>query len=156
MSDSIKLKIAERINEIQGNVKLNFTVPEEIDSIINLTRSQLKSMGGEELSINCIRLSQYALFIKTEINKIKSAESWCEANLDSIVGREIPNTNGYGLAEKSLVIKRSDPVAKELEQARLQFTSRKLLLDDIDRKIEFLANSMKSLAIEKRGSFHER
>jgi hypothetical protein len=135
---------------MQGTVSLNFTVPEEIDTIINLSRQQLKSIGGEELSINCIRLAQYALFIKTEINKMKSARDWCEANIDSIIGREISNTNGYGLGEKSLIIKRNDPVAKELESAKIQFASKVTMLEDIDRKIEFLANSMKSLAIEKR------
>jgi|694.fasta_scaffold38267_4 hypothetical protein len=147
---SIKNKILEKINQMQGTVSLNFTVPEEIDTIINLSRQQLKSIGGEELSINCIRLAQYALFIKTEINKMKSARDWCEANIDSIIGREISNTNGYGLGEKSLIIKRNDPVAKELESAKIQFASKVTMLEDIDRKIEFLANSMKSLAIEKR------
>lgn len=152
----MKIRILEKINEIQGTVNLNFTVPEEIDNIIALNRAQLKSIGGEELSINCIRLSQYALFIKTEVNKIRSSEEWCKANIESIIGREINNTNGYGLAEKSLIIKRNDPVAKELESVRLQFSTRLRILEDIDRKIEFLANSMKSLAIEKRGSFHDR
>ena len=147
---SIKNKILEKINQMQGTVSLNFTVPEEIDTIINLSRQQLKSIGGEELSINCIRLAQYTLFIKTEINKMKSARDWCEANIDSIIGREISNTNGYGLGEKSLIIKRNDPVAKELESAKIQFASKVTMLEDIDRKIEFLANSMKSLAIEKR------
>lgn len=147
----VKGKILEKINQMQGSVNLNFTVPEEIDSIINLNRAQLKSISGEELSINCIRLAQYALFVKTEINKMKSARDWCEANIDSIVGRELNNTHGYGLGEKSLIIKRNDPVAKELEGARIQFSSKLTMLEDIDRKIEFLANSMKSLAIEKRG-----
>jgi len=154
--NSIKSRIIDKINEMQGAVKLNFTVPEEIDNIINLSRGDLKNMAGEELSINCIRLAQYALFIKTEINKVKSAHNWCEANIDSIVGREAANTTGYGIGEKTLIIKRNDPVAKELEAARIQFASRLTMLEDIDRKIEFLANSMKSLAIEKRGSFHER
>jgi hypothetical protein len=81
---------------------------------------------------------------------MKSARDWCEANIDSIIGREISNTNGYGLGEKSLIIKRNDPVAKELESAKIQFASKVTMLEDIDRKIEFLANSMKSLAIEKR------
>lgn len=146
----VKGKILEKINQMQGSVNLNFTVPEEIDSIINLNRSQLKSISGEELSINCIRLAQYALFVKTEINKMKSARDWCEANIDSIVGRELNNTNGYGLGEKSLIIKRNDPVARELEATKIQFSSKLTMLEDIDRKIEFLANSMKSLAIEKR------
>jgi len=153
---TVRNKIVEKINEMQGSVKLNFTVPEEIDNIINLSRGELKSMVGEELSINCIRLAQYALFVKTEINKMKSARDWCEANIESIVGRELSNTNGYGLGEKSLIIKRNDPIAKELEGVRLQFSSKLTMLEDIDRKIEFLANSMKSLAIEKRGSFHDR
>lgn len=156
MSEEIKTRIIDKINAIQSGVKLNFTVPEEIDNIINLNRSQLKAMSGEELSINTIRLAQYALFIKTEINKIKSSEDWCQANIDSIIGRELSNTTGYGLAEKSLIIKRNDPVAKELEQTRLTFSTRLLMLEDIDRKIEFLANSLKSLAIEKRGSYHDR
>lgn len=146
----VKGKILEKINQMQGSVSLNFTVPEEIDSIINLNRAQLKSISGEELSINCIRLAQYALFVKTEINKMKSARDWCEANIDSIVGRELNNTNGYGLGEKSLIIKRNDPVARELEATKIQFSSKLTILEDIDRKIEFLANSMKSLAIEKR------
>lgn len=154
--NSVKNRIIDKITEMQGSVRLNFTVPEEIDNIINLSRGELKSMAGEELSINCIRLAQYALFIKTEVNKMRSAHNWCEANIDSIIGREAANTTGYGIGEKTLIIKRNDPVAKELESTRIQFASRLTMLEDIDRKIEFLANAMKSLAIEKRGSFHDR
>ena len=153
---SVKSKILDKINQLQGTVKMDFTVPEEIDNIINLSRGELKDSSGEDLSINCVRLAQYALFIKTEINKMKSARDWCEANINSIIGREANNTNGYGIGEKSLIIKRNDPVAKELEATRIHFSSKVSLLEDIDRKIEFLANSMKSLAIEKRGSFNDR
>jgi len=104
------------------------------------------------LAIDCIRLSQYGLYIKTEANRLKANISWCDANINSIVGRELPNTNGYGIAEKSLIIKRNDSIAKELESIKTLCEVQLRTIEDIDKKIEFMASSIKNLCFEKRGT----
>ena len=103
-----KSKIEEKIKELQDLHPIKINCPEEIDEILNLNRYQLKTTATDDLYINAIKLAQYSLYIKRDINKAKAVLSWCEANINSIIGRELNNTNGYGLGEKSLIIKRSD------------------------------------------------
>lgn len=127
-------------------------VPPEVDRLLGMTRDYLKSANREDLAIDCIRLSQYGLYIKTEANRLKANISWCDANINSIVGRELPNTNGYGIAEKSLIIKRNDSIAKELESIKTLCEVQLRTIEDIDKKIEFMASSIKNLCFEKRGT----
>jgi hypothetical protein len=108
------------------------------------------------LAIDAIRLAQYGLYIKTEANRLRANISWCDANINSIIGRELPNTEGYGLAEKSLVIKRNDIHAKELDSVKSFCEVQLKSIEDIDRKIEFMSSCLKNLAFEKRGPINER
>lgn len=156
ISSSAKTKLMEKINELQSTEVLSIKEPEEISEILNLNKSQLKSLSAEDLLINAIKLSQYAIYVKAKINKIKSIVSWCDANINSIIGRELQNTNGYGLNEKSLIIKRNDNVAKELENVKVNLMVSATQIEDIDRKVEFMSNAIKALASEKRYSNNER
>jgi hypothetical protein len=150
ISQSSKSKILDKISELQSADILNIKEPDEIVKILNLNHSELKAQTSEDLLINAIKLSQYSIYIKSKINKLKSIINWCDANISSIIGRELPNTSGYGLSEKSLVIKRNDPVAKELESVKVNLNITANQIEDIDRKIEFMANSIKALAADRR------
>jgi len=156
ISQSAKSKILEKINELQSSEIVSIKEPSEIVEILNLDRMALKGLSSEDLLINSIKLSQYAIYIKSKINKIKAIVSWCDANINSIIGRELQNTNGYGLSEKSLIIKRNDSVAKELESIKVNLLISSIQIEDIDRKIEFMSNAIKSLATERRYLNNER
>ena len=119
---------------------------------VSQSRYKMRSASREDLAIDSIRLSQYGLYIKTESNRLKSNIAWCDANINSIIGRELPNTDGYGIAEKSLIIKRNDPVAKELESIKSLCEVQLRTIEDVDKKIEFMASSIKNLCFEKRGN----
>lgn len=156
-AESEKQKIQRKMAEFRDKFKLSSViVPPEIDKLLSLSREYLKSAARDELSIDAIRLSQYGLYIKTEANRLRANISWCDANINSIIGRELKNTEGYGLAEKSLVIKRNDIHAKELESVRSLCEVQLKSIEDIDRKIEFMASCLKNLAFEKRGPINER
>jgi hypothetical protein len=150
-------EIQKKMAEFRDHFKFAaIMVPPEVDRLLGMTRDYLKSANREDLAIDCIRLSQYGLYIKTEANRLRSNISWCDANINSIGGRELPNTNGYGIAEKSLVIKRNDPVAKQLESIKTLCEVQLKTIEDIDKKIEFMASSIKNLCFEKRGITNER
>jgi len=133
--------------------KINFPdikVPDDIQNIINCTRQQLKTLDKEELCIYQIKLSQYSLYIKIQMNQLKANVDWCEANINSIIGREIKNCEGlYGFKEKEVYLKRNDQHAKALEEERLSNKAKITIIEDLDKKIEFLSNSMKNLLFVK-------
>jgi hypothetical protein len=152
-----KKEIQQKMAEFRDKFKLSsIMVPPEVDKLLSLSREYLKSAPRDELAIDAIRLAQYGLYIKTEANRLRANISWCDANINSIIGRELPNTEGYGLAEKSLIIKRNDIHAKELDSVKSFCEVQLKSIEDIDRKIEFMSSCLKNLAFEKRGPINER
>ena len=146
-----KTEIQEKMAEFKQGLKLvNLKIPSEIEAILSASREYLKTSSREELCVDSVRLAQYSLYLKSELNRLKSNVSWCNANINSIVGREIPNTHGYGVKEKSLVIVRSDPVARDLEGIKTLCETQMVSLEDLDRKIDFMSSCMKNLAFERR------
>ena len=147
-----KSEIQQKMAEFRGGLKISsLKIPSEIEGILSASRDKLKNSPREDLCIDAIRLSQYTIYLKSELNRLKSNMSWCNANINSIIGRETLNTEGYGLKEKSLVITRNDPVAKELEGIRTLCETQILAIDDLDRKVDFMASCIKNLAFERRG-----
>tara|TARA_Y100000296_G_scaffold49447_1_gene56662 strand:- start:28 stop:495 length:468 start_codon:yes stop_codon:yes gene_type:complete len=145
-----KNDIRKKMIDFKDALKLSsLQIPSEVESLLSMGRDYMKGANKEQLSIDAIRLAQYGLYIKSEINRLKSNISWCNANINSIIGRELPNTNGYGLAEKSLIIKRNDPVAKELESTKSLCETQLSSIEDVDRKIDFLSSCVKNLAFGK-------
>lgn len=128
---------------------LNLKVPDEVESVLHRDRSYMSGASAEDLYIDSARLSQYSLYVKNEFNRLKANISWCDANINSILGRELQNTEGYGIKEKSLIIIRNDPVAKELQSIKDTCETQLMSIEDIDRKIEFMSSSLKNLAFEK-------
>ena len=143
--------IQKKMNDFRGNLKLlNLSVPNEIERLLNADRSYLKSTPREELCIDSIKLAQYSLYLKSEANRLKSNISWCEANINSIIGREVQNVDAYGVKEKSLIITRNDPVARDLEGIRTLCQTQLHSIDELDRKVDFLSSCFKNLAFERR------
>jgi hypothetical protein len=148
-----KAEIQQKMSEFRGELKISaLKIPSEIEEILSASREKLKNSPREDLCIDAIRLSQYGLYLKSESNRLKSNMSWCNANINSIVGRETLNTEGYGLKEKSLVIIRNDPVARDLEGIRSLCEVQILAIDDLDRKVDFMSSCIKNLAFERRGA----
>jgi len=147
-----KAEIQEKMSEFKTGLKLiNLSIPSEVETLLSASRDYLKNMSSEELCIDSIRLAQYSLYLKSEINRLKSNITWCNANINSILGRELENTNGYGFTEKSLIIIRSDPVARDLEGIKSLCETQFVAIEDLDRKVDFLSSCVKNLAFERRG-----
>jgi hypothetical protein len=145
-----KAEIRQKMEGFRDALKISsLQIPSEVETLLSMSRDYMKNSSKEEVAIDAIRLAQYGLYIKSEINRLKSNISWCNANINSILGRELPNTNGYGLAEKSLIIKRNDPVAKELEKTKTLCETQLSSIEDLDRKIDFLSSCVKNLGFGK-------
>lgn len=146
-----KAEIQERMAEFKSGLKLvNLSAPSEIESILSSSRDYLKNTCSEDLCVDSIRLAQYSLYLKSEINRLKSNISWCDANINSIIGRELQNTHGYGVKEKSLIIIRNDPVANDLGGIKSLCEVQLISVEDLDRKVDFLSSCIKNLAFERR------
>jgi len=146
-----KAEIQEKMAEFKRGLKLvNLQIPSEIESILSHGREYLKKTPREDLCVDSVRLAQYSLYLRSEMNRLKSNVYWCEANINSIIGRETNNTEGYGLKEKSLVIIRNDPVARDLEGIKTLCETQLISLEDLDRKVDFISSCMKNLSFERR------
>ena len=115
-------------------------------------REYFKASSKEDLCFDAIKLSQFSLFIKNEANRLKANIAWSEANINSILGRELSNTQGYGFIEKSLIIKRNDATARELDSITTTCDVQLKSIEDTDKKIEFMASCIKNLAFDRRSN----
>jgi hypothetical protein len=132
--------------------KINFVdlkAPEEIELLLSMTRDEMKLKSKQELSIDSARIAQYALYMSIQSNRLKSNLAWCNSNLDSIIGRELNNVQGYGLKEKSLIIIRNDPVATEVFRLKTLYETQYASIEDLDRKIEYYSTTLKNLTFSK-------
>jgi hypothetical protein len=145
-----KEEIAEAVASFKDDIELpEISIPYEINDILSYTRQQLKSKTKEDLAIAGVQLSQYGMYIKIQMNRLKSTILWCNANIDSIVGRELPATQGYGIKEKSLIIVRNDKDANQLMRLRVFAETKLQSVEDLDKKLEFMAQSIKTLTFNK-------
>lgn len=146
-----KDELKSKLDEFKANIKFpELSPPEEIQELLLLSREDFKKRGIDTLAIDSIRLSQYCLFLQIQKNKLKTGIDWCDLNLNSILGRDLPNAKGYGFQEKSLVIFKNDNTAKELIMLKNEWESKLTSIQDIDKKIEFMINSIKNLYFVKR------
>ncbi len=122
--------------------------PEEIVLLLSMTREEMKNKDKEELSIDTARISQYALHLKIQTNKLEAILSWCDSNINSILGKELPNFQGW-YQEKMLIVKASNQHIKELEVIRTSTQAQLNSIKDLDKKIEFYASTIKNLLFIK-------
>jgi hypothetical protein len=108
----------------------------------------MKNKDKEELSIDTARISQYALHLKIQTNKLEAILSWCDSNINSILGKELPNFQGW-YQEKMLIVKASNQHIKELEVIRTSTQAQLNSIKDLDKKIEFYASTIKNLLFIK-------
>lgn len=140
----------KQMEEFKTKIKMvNMKPPEEIELLLSMTRDEMKIKDKQELSIDAARIAQYALFLAMQSNRLKSNIGWCNANLDSIIGRELNNVTGYGLKEKTLVITRSDPIAQEMTNIKTLCETQLATILDLDRKIEYYSTTIKNLTFTK-------
>ena len=145
-----KEEIQQEIEKFKKEINLpEIRIPEEISVILNFSRQELKIRNKEDLAIDIIRLAQYSIYLKLQLNRYRAVTNWCDANINSIVGRELQNTNGYGYIEKSTIIKRNDKDANNLVNIKVFAETKIHTLEDVDRKLEFMAQSMKGLIFQK-------
>lgn len=144
-------------NKIQDEVK-NFKdallisslkIPEQIEELLNMSRADMLAKDKQTLLIDAAILARYAMNLRSEVGKLRARISWCQANIDSIIGREIPNVTGYGYNEKAKQIIRNDTTARKLDQSRMLYQSQLDSIEELDRKVEFFANCIKNIAFIK-------
>ena len=143
-------EVASKLQEFYKEVTFpSITAPKEIQELLNVSREDIRNKDKEELSIDAVVLSQYAMYITIQMNKLRAKLSWCDFQIDSIIGRELSNTSGYGFQEKSLIIKRNDEVARSVEQVRSLLLIKLATLKDLDEKIKDISKAILSLQYVK-------
>lgn len=146
-----KQDIQEKMAGFREKFKLSSIVaPPEIEKILTASREYFKASSKEDLCYDAIKLSQFSLFIRNEANRLRANIAWCDANINSILGRELSNTQGYGFIEKSLIIKRNDITARELDGIKTTCDVQLKSIEDTDKKIEFMASCIKNLVFDRR------
>ena len=129
-----------------------FAVPEDIKAVIENVSDPaiLKCLTSQELSQYMVELSVYALSLKNSENRFKSYMNWCDANIRYIVGCKLPDVTAYSFQEKDLIIRSSDPTAREFEVKRLSAQVKLDSIREIPDKIEVLINTLRNFYFERR------
>lgn len=148
-----KQELEQTLSDFKIDIKLiKISVPEEVNLILNLTRKDLFNRSSEELAVDAIQLAQYSASIHNEKNKCEAVKVWAEANLKSIIGRELENYTGYGYQEKSVKISRNDEQAHAFFKLIATMESKIASIAEIDKKIDFIVSSIKNLCFVKKGT----
>lgn len=122
----------------------------DIQSIIdNITNGKMNGISAYDLYGYASKLSVYSLYIKGEINSLKSKLDWLEGNIKNIVGKNIRNVEGYGYNEKESFIRANDEIASELDAQSLATKAKINILWGIDEKIHYLSNIIQNVAKER-------
>jgi DNA repair exonuclease SbcCD nuclease subunit len=148
-----KESIEKSIRELKVDLKIDsLEIPSEIDALLKISRRELKTKDVEELSIDYVRLTQYAIYVRQQMNKINSVIAWCESNIESIVGREANNTQGYGIAEKRMIICRNDIHAKKFFEVSSLYKAKKESISELDSNIHAMSQAIKNLTFVRRAN----
>lgn len=142
-----KDEFEQGLDQFQSVLNLPVSPPsEEVQTLLSCSRGELKRRSREDLAIDAVLLAQYSLYIKRQYNELSARVLWCDTNIKSIVGREINNLeNLYGWQEKYAHIARNDPHAKQLVDMKLTLESRKQVLEELDKKLDFVSQCIRNL-----------
>lgn len=143
-------ELKKQLDEFVSKMHLpTIECPKEIDVVIGITKNDIMNLSREKLAEYGIVLAQYSLYIQRQRNIINGKIAWCDAQINSIFGRELSNVQGYGFQEKSLKILRSDINASRLNEAKTLLNIKAIQIEDIDKKIDYLSKSINNLSYVK-------
>lgn len=112
----------------------NYSILSKLDPIILMEYSVL--------------LATYSLYLASETNRLEAKMKWCESNIQIIVGKNLDNVVGY-FNEKQSAIRANEPLAKSLEEMKLDAQTKFETFKFIAEKIKFLSITLDNLSRQK-------
>lgn len=106
----------------------------------------LKKKEPDELAEIVVVIRRYSLFIRQELNKLRSARTWCLSKIDDIAGEQLQHiSNTFGWNERMLIAKTQHPVCKVIQSKLREFNCKIDRLTDVCDEINLIANSINDL-----------
>lgn len=157
MSGEQELKTDEKIKELEtllddyskslGLVAIQ--KDKDIETILEASHDEIKSMSAEELGVWSFRLARYAAFLQRELNRHTAKNKWAEHNIKIIVAKNHANygdkftkyeykrdmviaDNGYALALNKLLLHSSLRI-EELNFISTRINTMSNILQDITK-----------------------
>lgn len=128
---------------------------EEYASIINMGHEELLALNSDEAYANAFRLQSYCLYLRKDLDRLRSQIAWCEDILNRMVGLRWKEFSDYMKYEvKRQAIINDDTFGQKLDKFRQRL---QVAYNQSDHKISHVENMSKILeSIGKRKSYDNR
>lgn len=149
ISDAAAMK--EDMEIYKATIKLPTFEPQmDINGMIAiLSGGDIGKLDGTTLSEYAVRLSCYATYLTTEINRQRTTVKWAEANIRNLLAQHSRNMTEYSYAEKMAYFVANNEDGAKFEAIRLKADVKLSMLEALDEKMRFIATSTQNLARER-------
>lgn len=126
----------------------------EVEELLTLKRQELEAMTPEQLGESAYLLSQYAAFVKKQINRNRNRVFWAQDRLDMLIGIEFSKYKLQNeVVKHDVVVSRivsGNSVAGKLKSVILHAQGRLNELEDLPFALNNMAKSLLELQQSKR------
>lgn len=121
-----------------GLTELLYT--EDVSKYFNLKAEEIKSLSVEDCIEGAYLLSQFALHIQKEYNKMSAITSKCDYELKRYVSDKVSQFQYASYEERIMRIIKEDSVAAKISEIKVDAESKKQLLQHVSNTINTLSN----------------
>jgi len=131
-----------------------------IDKALSFNVNELDTIDDSDITKFIVALSQYLIYVTLEINKLKIRKAVLDRDIEIDIATFIVSTglNKGTKAERRFLAISASPELKEKSEQFQTVSTELMLLDNIDKYLEFYCNGLKKelLRREKELSFRAR
>jgi hypothetical protein len=120
----------------------------EINKIMELSRTELEALSTEDCEYGSYLVSQYSMFVQRHINRLNAIKIWAENELKQIVASAFDTHTGpWEMREPKIVNENS--AAKKLKDMSIFAEQQLARLDNIPRRLDALSSRLDGLKFSK-------
>jgi hypothetical protein len=143
--------VKQYLEVYKAEIKLpSFEPQTDIDAMLHILSSgDIGKLDSVTLAAYCVKLSCYAAYLTTELNRHETAIKWAESNIRILLGQHVRNLTDYTYQEKMTFFIANNEDAAKFERIRVLAESKLNTLRNVDQRIQFITQMVQNLAKER-------
>ena len=145
-------EMSEKIEVFKAECSFpNLEAPNKIQEIIESLSSHkfINQLTPETISEYSVLISNYALYLQQQRNRIQAAINLFEHNIKLIVGQELKNSDEYSFQAKDIYIRANHSVARKIQDKKIVCEIKLEFLRDVDSKLKVITDGLRNLYFQK-------
>lgn len=144
-------EVKQSLEIYKAEIKLPSFAPQmDIDAMIHILSSgDLGKLDSVTLADYALKLTCYAAYLTSEINRHRTAIKWAESNLRNLFGYYSRSLTDFSYQEKFAYFVANNEDAAKFEKIRMTAETKLNMIEAIDQKIHFIAQMVQNLARER-------